>query len=99
MLSAREIVDKLLEAGGPLHQRRPFQVTLTQEYKQSLRDDAARFNTAYGIFFDTSGRVHVERINPTRKYEYIWRTDVEESTPSASKPDPTATEPESEDEP
>jgi hypothetical protein len=58
-----------------MKQTRLFQVKITEDDKAKLLADSKRFNCHYGIFFDTSGKVRTEQINPTAQYEYLWRTD------------------------
>lgn len=58
-----------------LKQHRPFQVRIPESYKRGLMEDSKKFGCHYGIFFDTSGKVHTEKINPTAQYEYLFRTD------------------------
>lgn len=58
-----------------MKQRRPFQITITKVDKTALKSLAKSHGTHYGIMFDTGGKFHVERINPTAQYAYVWRTD------------------------
>lgn len=58
-----------------MKQTRPFQAIITEDFKLKLREDSKRFNCHYGVFFDTSGKLRSERINPTARYHYIFRTD------------------------
>ncbi len=58
-----------------LKQTAPFKVVIAKKFKDALRTDAERFGKHYGIFFDSSGMVRVEEINPNAQYEYLFRTD------------------------
>ena len=58
-----------------MKQRRLFQVTITRADKAAMRVLADTHQTAYGVMFDTSGKAHMERINPNAHYSYVWRTD------------------------
>lgn len=70
-----------------LRQRRPFAVTITAALKRKLREDSKRFGVHYGVFFDTSGKAHTERVNPTRQYNYVWQTDATAPTATAANND------------
>ena len=58
-----------------MKQRRLFQVTITRADKAAMQVLADRYARPYGVFFDTSGKAHMEPVNPTAQYDYIWRTD------------------------
>lgn len=58
-----------------LKQTRPFVVTISKAMQKSLIEQAKQFGVHYGVFFDTSGKARVERINPTAQYLYLFRTD------------------------
>jgi hypothetical protein len=54
-----------------ISQNRPFSCVIN---KPRLRKEAKYLRTSLGVFFDTSGRVHFERINPQAKYNYLYKT-------------------------
>lgn len=58
-----------------MKQKKPFQITLTQQTKDNLKALAKQNGCHYGIMFDTSGKAHTERINPNAQYNYVYRTD------------------------
>jgi len=64
-----------------MKQTRAFRVNITKADKADLMELARMKGEPYGIFFDTSGRVHSEPINPTAQYSYLWRTDEETAKP------------------
>jgi hypothetical protein len=58
-------------------QRRPFTAgsALMSQLKKTAKANKEFFNADYGIFFSTSGKALLERINPSRQYNYIWTTE------------------------
>ncbi len=64
-----------------LYQPRLFSVRISTAYKQSLIKYAVRQGVHFGVFFDTSGRVHCERVNPRAQYPYLFRTDAVKKSP------------------
>ncbi len=54
---------------------RPFTWTRDPEYLAHLEQGSQQDGEARGIFMDTSGNARVEIINPSARYEYLWRTD------------------------
>ncbi len=54
---------------------RPFCARISGAYKNHLTKDAIRTGEHTGLFFTSSGALWVERINPSREYEYLFRTD------------------------
>jgi hypothetical protein len=62
-----------------MKQTRPFTVTLTDAFKKELTRMAKESGYDYGIFFSTSGKAVLERIRPTRQYNYGYRTNVYEN--------------------
>jgi hypothetical protein len=63
-----------------IKQRRPFTAIIPDHYKRMLVAQAENKGCHYGIFFDTSGRVRTERINPTAQYNYLFRTDEQQGS-------------------
>ncbi len=61
-----------------MKQSKRFSVTITYQDKQALREQARQYGYPYGVFFDTAGKAHIERINPATQYGYVWRTDESE---------------------
>jgi hypothetical protein len=55
--------------------KRPFRARIPKAYKDHLTKDALRTGEHRGLFFTSSGALWVERINPSREYEYLFRTD------------------------
>jgi hypothetical protein len=64
-----------------MKQKRPFSVIVTEQDKANMRANAARFGHPYGVFFDTSGKARIERVNPSSHYGYLWRTDDQPEQP------------------
>ena len=62
-----------------MKQSRLWQITVTPQMKRNLRLMADSNQCHYGIMFDTGGKAHIERINPTAKYGYVFRTDGKEN--------------------
>ncbi len=54
---------------------KPFRAVIPAAYRHNLRQEAKRTGEHKGLFFTTSGALWVERINPSRQYEYLFRTD------------------------
>lgn len=57
-----------------MRQKRPFQVVIDRKAKAGMLANKQAFGRDYGVFFDTSGKARIERVNPTRQYEYLWTT-------------------------
>jgi len=60
-----------------IKQTRPFHAVIPEAFKRALCAEAQKSGIHYGVFFDTSGKVRTEQLNPGRQYEYIWQTDNE----------------------
>lgn len=58
-----------------MKQTRPFRAVLSAQDKRNARELARMRGTAYGWFFDTSGKMRLEPVNPGAQYGYVWRTD------------------------
>lgn len=57
-------------------QTKSFQTLLiTDDYKRDIAQLARDNGVAYGLFFDTSGKLRLERVNPAAQYGYLFRTD------------------------
>jgi hypothetical protein len=59
-----------------MKQTRRFQTIITNADKKGMRELAKSQGKHYGVFFDTSGKVRMEQINPTAQYDYLFRTDA-----------------------
>ena len=59
-----------------MKQTKPFAVTLTRKFRESLIAQTQKDGQPRGVFFDTSGKARVEIVNPTAQYEYIYQTDA-----------------------
>lgn len=55
--------------------KKPFCARISEKYKEHLTKDALRTGEHTGLFFTSSGALWVERINPSREYQYLFRTD------------------------
>ncbi len=55
-------------------QNRPFRCVIPKSVKSGLQQMAKQDGVQRGIFFDTSGRVQCERVNPAAKYNYLFKT-------------------------
>ena len=60
-----------------LKQPKPFSVVIPETFKENYRAHAKRIGVDYGLFFNSSGRACIERINPNARYSYIWTTKDE----------------------
>ena len=72
--AAKALFLKTAQVEG-IKQTKPFSAIIPQAFRQSLKDDAEKTGVHRGVFFDTSGKARVERINPNAQYNYVFRTD------------------------
>ncbi len=59
-----------------MKQTKPFVVQITESDKLNCQELAKINNTDYGIMFTSSGKAKIERVNPTARYSYLYKTTL-----------------------